>query len=307
MPALTEHPGNHIVKTLLIGESGSGKTGALAGLFAAGYNLRVLDFDNGLSSLRSYLTDPNSEYIKSNPALLTQIKDPARFTYVILTDEMRAVSGQLIPKAAKAWPEALKMLTHWKEPAHGIDLGAVTTWGPKDVLVLDPLTSIATVAMNYHLQLNAALGATRTQNEARRDIGAVQAMLKKLFDLLKSDAIKCNVVLVSHITTVTEGGLKPQADDKGDLPTSYGYPSAVGRALSPEIPRWFDSCLLIKAEGTGTAVKRYIYTNPQMVSGNIISSKNAAPVATKSKYAIAHGLAEYFADVKGTAKQGTSA
>ena len=54
MTSLAEHQSSEFTKLLLIGDSGSGKTGSLSSLVKAGYKLRVLDMDNGLDSLRLY-------------------------------------------------------------------------------------------------------------------------------------------------------------------------------------------------------------------------------------------------------------
>jgi hypothetical protein len=51
MPSLDKHQSSEFTKLLLEGDSGSGKTGSLASLVAAGFKLRVLDMDNGLDSL----------------------------------------------------------------------------------------------------------------------------------------------------------------------------------------------------------------------------------------------------------------
>ena len=48
MPNLSKHQSSEFTKLLLMGDSKSGKTGALASLVLAGYKLRILDFDNGL-------------------------------------------------------------------------------------------------------------------------------------------------------------------------------------------------------------------------------------------------------------------
>ena len=53
MPSLSAHQSNDYVKLLLCGDSGSGKSGALASLVGAGYKLRILDMDNGLDSLKT--------------------------------------------------------------------------------------------------------------------------------------------------------------------------------------------------------------------------------------------------------------
>jgi Tfp pilus assembly pilus retraction ATPase PilT len=51
MPSMLDHESNELVKILVAADSGSGKTGSLASLVDAGFNLRILDFDNGLSVL----------------------------------------------------------------------------------------------------------------------------------------------------------------------------------------------------------------------------------------------------------------
>ena len=55
MPKGSQHSSASLTKMLLIGESGSGKSGALASLAAADYKLRILDFDNGLDFLMRYM------------------------------------------------------------------------------------------------------------------------------------------------------------------------------------------------------------------------------------------------------------
>ena len=55
MPSLAQHQSNEFTKLLIEGDSGSGKTGALASLVGAGYKLRILDMDNGLDSLKSFV------------------------------------------------------------------------------------------------------------------------------------------------------------------------------------------------------------------------------------------------------------
>jgi hypothetical protein len=291
MPALSAHHRSSSTKLLLIGDSGAGKTGALASLAAAGYNLRILDFDNGLSSLVEFCTHPNSQYVKADP------KVAERVTYATCTDPMKTVNGRIYARKAEAWPKALKLLSEWKTDTE--DLGKLETWGPKDVLVIDSLTKMGDVAMNHHLQMNAALGAVRTQNEWRRDIGAVQTMLKDVLQLLFDAGLACNVVILSHIRMVDEKVAAGGTGQEGGSSNMVGYPSAVGASLSPQIPRWFDSVLVAKAEGSGSSVRRKIYTQPQLIGGYVVNAKNAAPLTVKKDYPLETGLADYFKDVRG--------
>lgn len=293
MGNITQHSSSSSTKLLLIGDSSSGKTGALMSLAAAGYRLRILDFDAGADILRNYATAADSPYVKTNP------KVAANIDVVTCTDMMRAVGGQLVPVRAAAWQKATEMLMHWKElgGADGKtvvnDLGKVTEWGPEEVLIIDSLTMASSAARNHHLQLNGKLTANLTQNESRRVVGATQQLIRTLLEMLYSDAVKCNVVVNSHITLVTETGLGPQSE--GAQGESFrGYPSSVGRALSPLIPRYFNSALSIDVEGSGTSARHYIYTRSR---GNVLV-KTPAPLKVKDKYDISNGLAEYFAAVR---------
>ena len=58
MPNFKDHPRDQRVKALVCGEPGTGKTGALASLLNADYTVAILDFDNGLDILNSYVEKP---------------------------------------------------------------------------------------------------------------------------------------------------------------------------------------------------------------------------------------------------------
>ena len=55
MANIKNHKSSDYTKLLLVGDSGSGKTSSLAALANAGYNLRILDYDDGLSILPEFL------------------------------------------------------------------------------------------------------------------------------------------------------------------------------------------------------------------------------------------------------------
>ena len=291
MAPLTQLHAAAPIKLLLIGNSSVGKTGALASLAARGFNLRVLDIDKGVDVLGSLLTSPDSPYYKLDPEAASRVH------VIQCSDTMKAISsGALVPERVKGWATFTNALTHWKDESS--DLGPVKDWTTKDVLVIDSLTGLTKLALHYHLFLNAALYKTRTQNEARRDIGATQNYIRDLLDLLYDDSIRCNVILISHITAVTEsGGASPIEEGKLALAT-YGHPSAIGRALSPHVPRWFNSMLVMKAVRQGLKIERKIFTSPQDVDGSLVFAKTSAPLRVKESYDITWGLADFFNDVK---------
>ena len=51
MANISKHISADVTKLLLVGDSGSGKTAALAALANAGKNLRILDYDDGFCLL----------------------------------------------------------------------------------------------------------------------------------------------------------------------------------------------------------------------------------------------------------------
>jgi len=287
MPSLSSHHSSETTKLLFIGDSSSGKTGALASLAAVGYKLRILDFDNGIDVLKHWLTHPNSSYLKTNPSCLDNVH------YVTLTDPMKAAAnGKLYYTKAQAWARAMNLLYEWKDG--DINLGKITTWGPDTVLVIDSLTMCTTAAHTHHLSMNGKLAANPTQNEARRDIGQAQNYIRDLLTMLYDKEVKCNVIITSHIVYVTEQGTAPKPDEPNSGGMPIGYPSTIGRALSPHVPRWFNNMLIARTEGAGSMAKRKIFTVPQVIGGQLVNAKISAPLAVAKEYPIETGLADFF-------------
>lgn len=297
MGRISDHHSSATTKLLFIGDSGAGKTGALAALAAEGYSLRIIDTDNGLDILKDYLTNPESVYFKKNPKA-------AETTFTAtLTEEMKDVAGELVPAKATVWPRITSLLNNWKDPEdESIQLGKITTWGPKDILVIDSLSSVSAAAVNYILALNGKLLTPNavTQNEGRRYIYQAQEKIRTLLYMLYDKSVKCNVIVTAHVTFVSETGGRPQVDEKGILlSTPQGYPSAIGRALSPHIPRWFNSMLIAKTEGVGNTARHKIFTRSQLIGSQIVNAKSSAPLKVKTEYPLDWGLAQYFQDVRG--------
>jgi hypothetical protein len=259
MAKASSHHSSSIVKLLFIGDSGTGKTGALESLVRAGYNVRVVDIDNGLDVL--------VHYIQQNcPDKLDNL------SYITCTDKFKTVNGQAIPDGTpKAFGKALKALDHWKDEDE--DLGKITEWGPNDVLVIDSFTLLGHAAMRYVKALNPQ---TR---DPRQWYNTAQEYLRSLLEMLYSDAVKCNVIVTSHITYIDV-----------DESMTKGYPAAIGRALSPQIGRYFNACLRAYTRGSGQSQKRLIRT----VSDNLVELKNTAPTQVKTELDLGDGLAEYF-------------
>jgi len=279
MPNIVAHQSSGTTKMLLIGDSGSGKSGSLASLAAEGYNLRILDLDNGLDVLKNYLTDPNSDYVKRNKDCASNVR------YVTVTDQMKNVGGKLQHSRATVWQRAVGLLSNWQEYEgdgktiiSGSELGPITTWGERDVLVIDSLTMLSNAALAFVLAMNGRLG----QHPQLQDWGAGQTLIESLIQMLYDENVKCNVIVQCHLTFLGEEG------------SQKGYPNTLGRALPPKIGRYFNTILMARSTGQGTNVKRKILTN----TTGMVELKNTAPLRVQPEYDLAWGLAEYFKAVR---------
>lgn len=281
MPDFCDHQSSDTTKLLLIGESGVGKTGALASLIKAGYKLRILDFDNGLDILRGVLG--------------TYKPQPGQVIFETLTDKRKAVNGKPIPDGLPvAFAKGLDLLTEWKLPERKIkttnlageevekvlpayNLGKITSWGSDVVLVIDSLSLMGDAALRHVLALNGRLLTAPQLN----DWGDAIRMLEDTLGLLYSDAIRCHVIITSHITFVG-------ADDAGGV--QKGYPNALGSKLPPKVGRYFNAVLGVRTKGSGANVKRVIRTQ----SEGLVEFKNPAPLKVPVELPIETGLADYF-------------
>lgn len=225
MPSLDEHHSSSTTKLLLIGDSGTGKTGALASLAKAGYELFVLDIDNGLDILRDVL--------KSEPEARKRVH------FETVTDEIKSKNNRPWITRAAAWADAMKVLSDWP------GFGNPDTWDGNRVLVIDSLTMLSTGALRHVLNMNGRLN----QAPQIQDWGMAMDLIESLLGMLYSDDTKCNVIVISHITYIEQEG-QP----------AIGYPNTLGQKLPPKVGRFFNSCLNTRFHGAG----RVIATDPKL-------------------------------------------
>ena len=258
MPTLDSPETEGPLKVLLIGNSGSGKTGALASLAKAGYRLHILDFDRGTSILRNIL--------QGDQASLQRVEVET------VTDVYKSLGAKVIPSKVQAWARGMDILTKWTASHETFD----------DVIVIDSLNFASKAAFNWILQLASRLSAPKEI----QDWGAAQDLIEAFLFKLYSSETKCHVICTSHITYF----------GSGDSDIQIGYPAtAVGRSFSPKVPRFFNSCLLVRNTGTGAASKREIWTKPI----DHVDLKTES-LEVSDKYSLKDGLAEYFFHVRGT-------
>lgn len=254
MPTLDAHQFSSFTKLIYIGDSGTGKTGSLVSLLAAGYHFRILDMDNGLDALVHY-------------AKLECPDKLANVEYETIRDEY--VSGRAGPivRSPKAFVGALDLMTKWGEIED-----------PNSIFVLDSGSAFGRAAFEWAKGMNPAA------KDPRQWFFAAQQAFENTISLLTSEAFKQNVILISHVNykEVVEGVHK-------------GYANAIGSALGPIIPRYFNTMILAETIGSGANVKRRIKTMPT----GIIDLKNPTPGKIENDLPLGTGMAEIFKKLKG--------
>lgn len=262
MPSLSDHQSNNFTKILLCGDSGSGKSGALTSLVNAGYKLRILDMDNGLETLKTFVLHTCPDKI-----------DNVEFR-TIRDEYVAGPAGPVVTKP-KAFVNAIKMLDKWKYD--DVDLGDPSEWGPDVIVVVDSLSFLSDAAFDW------AKGMAPTAKDPRQWYGAAQEAVESCLAQLTSETFRTNVIVTAHIRYIEN----PDG-------TKKGYPNSVGSALGPTIPRYFNNW----AQCENKNGKRSIVTGATAM----LDLKNTKPFDMAKSYPIDTGLADYFEVLRGTSK-----
>lgn len=260
MPSLDAHHSSSFVKLFFIGDSGTGKTGALASLAKAGYKLRIIDMDNGLDSLVNVLRH-------EAPDKLSSVEYETRYDRV-----KKGPAGMTLAGPAKAFMEVLELVDKWSDGSNPAE------WGPEYILVVDTLTSLGRAAFNWFDRMNP------TAKDKRQIILLAQNAIEDFIANLTADEFHCNVIIISHIEYTSKEGLPPK-----------GYVAAVGKALGPKLPKHINTLVLAETSGTGTNTKRRIKTVPT----GIVDVKVANPYGIDAELPLSSGLATLFEQLKG--------
>lgn len=281
MPTFENFTQSQLIKALYLGDSSVGKTGSLVALAAAGYNVRILDLDNGVELLRDFVTNKTaSMYLRESPGRWTAAQaagTPGRLSYITITETFHTIQGRFLPKA-DAWGKMNKQLDNWVDG--GQVFGNIDKWSSGDVLVIDGLTKMANAAWNWQLAMNGRLTGKPEQN----DYWQAQKLVKDVLLVLQGTSTPCHVIVICHVDYI-----------ENDSGLTRGYPKTIGKALSIQLAQDWNHTLLAKSSGQGAGVKRKIFTT----TTGTIDLKNTAPLRVKPEYDLETGLADYFKDVLG--------
>jgi hypothetical protein len=267
MVALADVPTSAYTKFFYVGDSSSGKTGSLVSLVKAGYKLRILDMDNGVSILKSYVK-------KECPELIGNV-DVESFRDKYVVKQTQAGYGIGIQGNPKAFTSAVKLLDKWTDDT------VPAEWGADTFFVLDTLTTLGKAALAW------AEGLSPTAKDPRQWYFGAQQAIENVVAMLMGPDFKTNVIILTHITAreLQDG-------------TQKGFPaSGAGSALGPTLAKYCNTMVLSETSGFGNALKRKIKTTPT----GFIDLKSAAPFATANEYDLGTGVAEIVALLKANA------
>ncbi|MDE2107255.1 MAG: hypothetical protein KGL39_59205, partial [Patescibacteria group bacterium] len=225
----------HTLRILSKGFPGSAKTGSLASLANAGYNLRIADFDGNTDSLIPHLT-PEALHRVEVVGLEDKLKDNGQF-----------IEAQGAPTA---FTRFMKLWNNWEyeTPEGKVSLGPVRSWTAKDILVVDSLTALGAAIMNRTLYVN-----NRTKmNRRDTDWGTAMGDQEDILKVITADDIPCHVIVTAHLNIIA-----PRDERKGDTDLTKQikeemaelihpryYPSALGWKLPQTIEQHFPVVLL---------------------------------------------------------------
>jgi hypothetical protein len=253
MPALTESK-TLLVKAIVLGDSGTGKTGALASLVKAGFRLRVLDLDNKLQ------TGILPQVLKREfPDGLKQVDFEAP------RDKLKSSPLGPVPDGIPdAFTKSLGLLDKWSDGSRPRE------WGDKTVFVLDSLTFLSDAAFNWAKAMNPGV------KDPRQWFYTAQQAVESTIAMLTAESFATNVLVLAHVNWQN----RPDG-------TMKGYPASVGSALGPTIPAYFDNMILCQ---TGAGNKRTIQTVPTA----LVDLKNPASFTMAPTLPLETGLATFF-------------
>ena len=284
-PSTTPAP----IRLLCMGESGTGKTGSLISLAEAGFTLHILDLEAKAEDLLRTIIHDAVQSGKWSAAKAAAVL--SRIEIEVAAESASFSGDQVKIKAPAALTAAGKILTAW---------GAAKL-DRSHILVIDSFSRLSIYAANVI--------AKQVGHEPEfRDFRDIFNKLRPLLGYLTAwqeqfvgtgEQFDCHVIVLTHVNMYEvrrKTGEKVKAGavkvDETEVIDTRIYPKAIGQALSPDIPAFFNSMLVYKAARNkpGSRVIQLLADDMTPVKTPAISfaeKMKQLPVET--------GLAAYFA------------
>lgn len=205
--------------------------------------------------------DPLKAFVKDKAKLKNVEFETLRDKYVASN------AGPVIKGVPKAFTEALSFMTKWSTEFED----------PNTIFVLDSLSAFGKAAFEW------AKFANPGSKDPRQWYFAAQKAVEDTIAMITAEGFRMNAIVISHVNykEVTEGVTK-------------GHVNAIGSALGPIIPRYFNTLVLAESTGSGKNVRRKIKTVPT----GVIDLKTPNP-AIDVELPLETGMATLFHQLKG--------
>lgn len=234
--------------TLLMGEMGSGKTWALKSLIALGFEVFYIPLEPGyLDTLGDVKDKIHIHYI---PAFGGKEDVPEGKSFDVLMDTAKLISstshdtiqkmGGTNKQNHQQFFELIKTLNNFIDDRTGESFGDAAKWDHNRVLFVDGLSGVKEMAVRLTIGDKPFLEL--------RDYSAVQHLIRQLVNGLCSKT-QALFVLTAHLERETD-------------PNTGAYKlmvSVPGKALAPEIPRFFSDSIYCKMEIVGGTTPKWTW------------------------------------------------
>lgn len=224
-------------KSIVIGESGTGKTHSLMTLIPAGQKLRLVSIENNSLNVikkaikeyqvkvRAKKVPPIQEgqlgvMIPGKPKLgLADFHKAQKENLGKTTD---VVMKQTDPKKKDytRFIEVVESTVSFTDSLSGENMGLISDWGEDTTLALDSLTILCEAIKQHTIGGKVAI--------SQPEWGMMQTTLKGYLRILTDDLL-CNLVLLAH----------PVKEVDPNMGVTRIYPANLGVALNGEIPAMF--------------------------------------------------------------------
>lgn len=218
------------VNVMLVGGIGTGKTHSLRTLIEAGLEVFVIFTEPGMEVLAD--TPPEKLHWHYIAPMAPAWKDMIDSAEKINRLSIKALSdmGDINKSKYTEFIQILECLSNFTDDRTGKTFGAVDSWGPDKVLVIDSLSGINIAAMNL------VTGSKPVKSIA--DWGIAMSNLELLITKLCVDT-KCHFILTAHLERETDEVLG----------TVTLMASTLGRKLAPRLPRFFSDVIQCRRDG----------------------------------------------------------
>lgn len=253
MPTLDTHtPG---LRVLIVGDPGSGKSGAILKLAEAGQRLFVCDFDKNLTPLMPFIKPEARKLIH-----FETLVDPVSFD----------INGRPVTKGIPpAFHKFTKLSANWVDSETGEDFGAPESWGWGSWFVIDGATWLGLATMNYTKFKRQTMGKARSKATWGEAIERVEGSIAKFV------GAPINFIVSAHLARLHMEDITETADDEGkplDKPivtqrlppnANMRYPVTLGQKLPTTFGGMFNLILQVQRQGSGVGARRLIRTVPE--------------------------------------------